>query len=471
MVNNLSVSIPSSPGSPSTPPSLTMSSPTSPQRSNTMVIAHLPESFFEPEIQDALRSHFQSYGPLHTWAPIRGLKRVFIVFYSAEDAETAKESNDGLILGDTLDDAARLSHGHPTPIETSETMEHNHYLRPPVNEKNFLISPPGSPPVGWEQIREDISANMGALETLQAKFGCQILFVESGGDNLAANYSRELADYIIYVIDVSGGDKIPRKGGPGISQSDLLVINKVDLAPYVGASLEVMERDSKLMRGDGPTVFTSVKQGKGVDDVADLILAAWRTAGSPGTPGAVPEELLIRAAATLEREKLLYPESEHRACRRAQIVPPPPRGACRARDRVAASIDRRVSLSVLPAHASAFVPLLIRPSPFSPLGYIYWHTQLHLDNLLSSHSIRIVAALGLVRKRDSEIISIRLKTEAAYYIADFLRSPTWLLSSRELHTQERLLSPPSAQTTALTVAPLHRLALHPIHLRPHVKAR
>ncbi|KAI0632167.1 urease accessory protein UreG [Trametes polyzona] len=139
-------------------------------------------------------------------------------------------------------------------------------------------------------IREDISANMGALETLQAKYGCQILFVESGGDNLAANYSRELADYIIYVIDVSGGDKIPRKGGPGISQSDLLVVNKIDLAPYVGASLEVMDRDAKLMRGDGPTVFTSVKQGKGVDDVADLILAAWRTAGSPGQPGAVSDE-------------------------------------------------------------------------------------------------------------------------------------------------------------------------------------
>lgn len=136
-------------------------------------------------------------------------------------------------------------------------------------------------------IREDISANMGALETLQAKYGCQLLFVESGGDNLAANYSRELADYIIYVIDVSGGDKIPRKGGPGISQSDLLVINKIDLAPYVGASLEVMQRDSKIMRGDGPTVFTSVKQGTGVEDVVDLILAAWRQAGSPGKPGAV----------------------------------------------------------------------------------------------------------------------------------------------------------------------------------------
>ncbi|KAL5524578.1 hypothetical protein ACEPAF_9718 [Sanghuangporus sanghuang] len=141
-------------------------------------------------------------------------------------------------------------------------------------------------------IREDISANLGALETLQAKFGCQILFVESGGDNLAANYSRELADYIIYVIDVSGGDKIPRKGGPGVSQSDLLVINKIDLAPLVGASLEVMERDSGTMRGDGPTLFTSVKDGFGVEDVAQLVLGAWRTAGSPGKEGPVEDERL-----------------------------------------------------------------------------------------------------------------------------------------------------------------------------------
>ncbi|KAF8158232.1 P-loop containing nucleoside triphosphate hydrolase protein [Crassisporium funariophilum] len=139
-------------------------------------------------------------------------------------------------------------------------------------------------------IREDISANMGALETLQAKFGCQLLIVESGGDNLAANYSRELADYIIYVIDVSGGDKIPRKGGPGISQSDLLVINKIDLAPYVGASLEVMDRDSKLMRGDGPTLFTSVRNNIGVDDVVGLVLAAWRSAGSPGVVAPVGED-------------------------------------------------------------------------------------------------------------------------------------------------------------------------------------
>ncbi|KAF8839548.1 urease accessory protein UreG [Paxillus ammoniavirescens] len=136
-------------------------------------------------------------------------------------------------------------------------------------------------------IREDISANMGALETLQAKYGCQLLFVESGGDNLAANYSRELADYIIYVIDVAGGDKIPRKGGPGISQSDLLVINKIDIAQYVNASLDVMQSGARSMRGDGPTIFTSIKHHQGVEDVVDLILAAWRTAGSPGRPGPV----------------------------------------------------------------------------------------------------------------------------------------------------------------------------------------
>ncbi|TFK48634.1 Ni-binding urease accessory protein [Heliocybe sulcata] len=134
-------------------------------------------------------------------------------------------------------------------------------------------------------IREDISANLGALETLSARYNCQMLIVESGGDNLAANYSRELADYIIYVIDVSGGDKIPRKGGPGITHSDLLVINKTDLAPHVGASLEVMERDARKMRGEGPTVFSSVRNGTGVSGVVSLVLGAWRAAGSPGVPG------------------------------------------------------------------------------------------------------------------------------------------------------------------------------------------
>ncbi|KIR69082.1 urease accessory protein UreG [Cryptococcus bacillisporus CA1873] len=131
-------------------------------------------------------------------------------------------------------------------------------------------------------IREDISANMGALEKLQAEFGTEMLFVESGGDNLAANYSRELADYIIYVIDVSGGDKIPRKGGPGITQSDLLIVNKIDLAPHVGASLDVMRRDAAAMRGSGPTLFTSVRNNDGVDEVMDIIVSAWRASQGNG---------------------------------------------------------------------------------------------------------------------------------------------------------------------------------------------
>ncbi|ORY39967.1 urease accessory protein UreG [Rhizoclosmatium globosum] len=129
-------------------------------------------------------------------------------------------------------------------------------------------------------IREDISANLGRLEELNAKFGCGMLLVESGGDNLAANYSRELADYIIYVIDVSGGDKVPRKGGPGITQSDLLVINKTDLAPYVGADLSVMDRDAKKMRGVGPTVFAVVTKGDGVDAIVNEILKVYRNCGA-----------------------------------------------------------------------------------------------------------------------------------------------------------------------------------------------
>ncbi|EFP90623.1 urease accessory protein [Puccinia graminis f. sp. tritici CRL 75-36-700-3] len=129
-------------------------------------------------------------------------------------------------------------------------------------------------------IREDVSANLAALEKLQTEYKCELLLVESGGDNLAANYSRELADYIIYVIDVAGGDKIPRKGGPGISQSDLLVINKIDLAPHVGASLEVMRRDSDVMRDGGATVFTAVKHGTGVEAVVSFILAAWESSGA-----------------------------------------------------------------------------------------------------------------------------------------------------------------------------------------------
>ena len=132
-------------------------------------------------------------------------------------------------------------------------------------------------------IREDITANLVALEALHAQFTPQLLLIESGGDNLAANYSRELADYIIYVIDVAGGDKVPRKGGPGITQSDLLVINKTDLAPHVGADLAVMDRDAKKMRGDGPTVFAQVKHGEGLDAILGHILAAWQLTASAKT--------------------------------------------------------------------------------------------------------------------------------------------------------------------------------------------
>ncbi|KAL7268384.1 hypothetical protein RUND412_008999 [Rhizina undulata] len=129
-------------------------------------------------------------------------------------------------------------------------------------------------------VREDISANLHALEDLHREFNTQLLLIESGGDNLAANYSRELADYIIYVIDVAGGDKIPRKGGPGITQSDLLVVNKTDLAEIVGADLSVMDRDAKLMRDGGPTIFAQVKNNKGVDAIVDMILSQWRACGA-----------------------------------------------------------------------------------------------------------------------------------------------------------------------------------------------
>jgi len=127
-------------------------------------------------------------------------------------------------------------------------------------------------------VRDDVSQNLDALRQLMVKFGPHLLFVESGGDNLAAQFSRELADFTIYVIDVSGGDKIPRKGGPGITQSDLLVINKTDLATLVRADLDVMARDSRRMRGDGPFLFAQVINDVGVREVADQVLSAWRTA-------------------------------------------------------------------------------------------------------------------------------------------------------------------------------------------------
>lgn len=125
-------------------------------------------------------------------------------------------------------------------------------------------------------VREDISANLLALEGLQAKFGTDMLLIESGGDNLAANYSRELADFIIYVVDVAGGDKIPRKGGPGITGSDLLVINKCDLALAVGADVDLMEREALKIREGGPVVRAVVKNGVGVKESVDMIIGAWK---------------------------------------------------------------------------------------------------------------------------------------------------------------------------------------------------
>ncbi|MGH2342683.1 urease accessory protein UreG [Segnochrobactraceae bacterium EtOH-i3] len=124
-------------------------------------------------------------------------------------------------------------------------------------------------------IREDASINLAAVAEMRRRFpALDLILIESGGDNLAATFSPELADLTIYVIDVSAGDKIPRKGGPGITRSDLLVINKIDLAPMVGASLEVMDRDAKKMRRGRPFVFTNVRSGQGVDEVARFVREA-----------------------------------------------------------------------------------------------------------------------------------------------------------------------------------------------------
>lgn len=121
-------------------------------------------------------------------------------------------------------------------------------------------------------IREDASMNLAAIDDLMQCFeDLDLIIVESGGDNLAATFSPELSDLTLYVIDVAAGDKIPRKGGPGIMKSDLLIINKIDLAPYVGASLEVMDRDARRMRGERPYVFTNLKTGEGLDRVIDFI--------------------------------------------------------------------------------------------------------------------------------------------------------------------------------------------------------
>jgi len=132
-------------------------------------------------------------------------------------------------------------------------------------------------------IREDASINLAAVSDIVRKWPkLEIVFVESGGDNLAATFSPELADLTIYVIDVAAGEKIPRKGGPGITRSDLLVINKIDLAPLVGANLDVMDRDARRMRGARPFLFSNLKENRGVDDVAAFIV---RQGGLPARPG------------------------------------------------------------------------------------------------------------------------------------------------------------------------------------------
>ena len=156
--------------------------------------------------------------------------------------------------------------------EDAEFLIRNEALAP---ERIRAIETGGCPHAA---IREDITANLLAVEDLTRDFQPEMVLLESGGDNLAADFSRELADYTIYVIDVSGGDKIPRKGGPGTTQSDLLVINKIDIAEHVGADLSVMDRDSRKMRGNGPFVFAQVKFGEGVDTIIDHILAAWQSA-------------------------------------------------------------------------------------------------------------------------------------------------------------------------------------------------
>ncbi|SNR42428.1 MULTISPECIES: urease accessory protein UreG [Hymenobacter] len=165
----------------------------------------------------------------------------------------------------------RMRHDHELGVVTNDifTREDAEFLirNSALSEDRIVGVETGGCP--HAAIREDISLNMDALEGLMAKFNNQLdfLFVESGGDNLAAHFSRELVDYSIYVIDVSGGDKIPRKGGPGITQSDLLIINKIDLKDLIRADLGVMERDSRKMRGSGPFLFARAIDGHGLDDI------------------------------------------------------------------------------------------------------------------------------------------------------------------------------------------------------------
>ena len=156
-------------------------------------------------------------------------------------------------------------------IVTTEDAQHvRHVLRGVLAEERIIGVETGACP--HTAVREDPSMNLAAVEEMEARFpDADVVFIESGGDNLTLTFSPALVDFFIYVIDVAAGDKIPRKDGPGITHSDILVINKFDLAPYVKADLDVMRRDSKLMRGDKPFVFTNCFTGEGIDTLVDMI--------------------------------------------------------------------------------------------------------------------------------------------------------------------------------------------------------
>src|SRR6478752_4758620 len=171
----------------------------------------------------------------------------------------------------------RLYTGRNEHEEQSQHLHADHWADLPIHPgcTGTAIRPCAAPArdARHTAIREDASMNLAAIEDMNRKFSrAELCFIESGGDNLAATFSPELADLTIYVIDVAAGEKIPRKGGPGITRSDLLVINKIDLAPLVGANLDVMDRDARKMRGQRPFLFSNLKENKGVAEIASFIV-------------------------------------------------------------------------------------------------------------------------------------------------------------------------------------------------------
>ncbi|HXX66700.1 MAG TPA: urease accessory protein UreG [Polyangiaceae bacterium] len=215
--------------------------------------------------------HWTHPGSFRSWAPAsrRDYRRQAFTVGIGGPVGSGKTA---LVLALCIALRERLSLGVVTnDIFTREDAEflHRHHALAP--ERIRAVETGGCPHAA---IREDISHNLDALERLMADVLADLLIVESGGDNLAAQFSRELVDYTIYVIDVAGGDKVPRKGGPGITQSDLLVINKTDLAAHVGADLDVMARDARAMRGEGPFVFAQAKNGISVDTIVAHVLRA-----------------------------------------------------------------------------------------------------------------------------------------------------------------------------------------------------